>query len=129
MGATKIMVIRHAEKPASPPTASDPGLNPDGSVPPDLGPELLTARGWARARALVDLFAPPSGPKAPLATPQLLFASDPNSKPDDDTGDEGPSRRPFQTLSPLAAKLGLPTINTGFRKKTLRQDGEGWVGL
>jgi hypothetical protein len=118
MGVTKIMVIRHAEKPATPPTASDPGLNPDGSVPPDLGPKLLTARGWARAGALVDLFAPPSGPRVPLATPQLLFASNPDSKPDDDddTGDEGPSQRPFETLSLLAVKLGLP-INTGFRKK------------
>jgi len=64
--------------------------------------------GWERAGALVTLFAAPWGPKTPsLATPQFLFASDPIAKHDDDTGDEGPSQRPYETLTALAANLSL----------------------
>jgi hypothetical protein len=64
--------------------------------------------GWERAGALVTLFAAPWGPKTPsLATPQFLFASDPIAKHDDDTSDEGPSQRPYETLTALAAKLSL----------------------
>jgi hypothetical protein len=48
------------------------------------------------------------GPKPPLATPQFLFASDPTAKHADDATDEGPSNRPYETLIPLAAKLGRP---------------------
>jgi hypothetical protein len=69
-----------------------------------------------RAGALVGLFAPPHGPKTPLATPQFLFASDPAAKPDDDAGDQGPSQRPYETLTALATKLGL-TIDKSHRKK------------
>ena len=51
MPTTKIMLIRHAEKPNG---DGGPGLMPDGAQ----NPEALTALGWTRANALVGLFAP-----------------------------------------------------------------------
>ena len=87
MPATKIMLIRHAEKPSG-----DAGLMPDGTQ----NPEALTALGWMRQRA-VGLFAPANeaAPRAPLARPASLFAS----------GSQ--SLRPKQTITPLAAALNL----------------------
>src|SRR5271155_1335464 len=89
MPTTKIMVIRHAEKPNG-----EAGIMPDGSQ----NPEALTTTGRKRANALVGLFDPPNGaaPRPPLAKPKSLFAS----------GSE--SLRPKQTLMPLAAALELP---------------------
>src|SRR5271165_6324909 len=88
MPTTKIMVIRHAEKPNG-----EPGIMPDGSQ----NPEALTATGWSRARALVGLFDPPGGKFADprLARPGSLFASGSDSL------------RPKQTLTPLAEALKL----------------------
>jgi broad specificity phosphatase PhoE len=88
MAASKIMVIRHAEKPNG-----APGLLPDGAE----NPEALTATGWKRANALVGLFNPTGGASArpPLARPAILFAS--GSK----------SLRPQQTIAPLATALNL----------------------
>jgi hypothetical protein len=87
--ATKIMIIRHAEKPVG----SDQGVQSDGAT----DPESLIVQGWQRAGALACLFAPTHGPlqNADLAPPQFLYAS------------EGKSQRPQQTVAPLAAKLGL----------------------
>ena len=64
MPTTKIMLIRHAEKPNG---DGGPGLMPDGAQ----NPEALTALGWTRANALVGLFAPANeaGPRPPLARP------------------------------------------------------------
>ena len=89
MPATKIMLIRHAEKPDG-----DVGLMPDGTQ----NPEALTALGWRRANALVGLFAPANdaAPRPPLARPVSLFAS----------GSQ--SLRPMQTIAPLATALNLP---------------------
>jgi broad specificity phosphatase PhoE len=89
MPVTKIMLIRHAEKPNG-----DVGLMPDGAQ----NPEALTALGWTRANALVGLFAPANegAPRPPLARPMSLFAS----------GSQ--SLRPKQTIAPLAAVLNLP---------------------
>ena len=116
MGATKIMVIRHAEKPGSYNGAQYAGVNNLGTITGDNGAKHLVTLGWERAGALITLFAPPWGPKTPsLATPQFLFASDPIAKDDDNTSDEGPSERPYETLTALAGKLGL-TIDTGHRK-------------
>ena len=121
MSASKIMVIRHAEKPGKYDGVQYAGVNNLGTVAGEDGAKHLVTLGWERAGALVTLFAPPWGPKAPLlATPQFLFASDPNAAHDDDTSDEGPSQRPFETLSPLAAKLCLP-IDTKHRKNYYAQ--------
>jgi broad specificity phosphatase PhoE len=98
MPTTKIMVIRHAEKPNG-----EPGVMPDGSE----NAEALTATGWKRAEALVGLFAPADGrfTNPHLATPQTIFASG--------VSEEEPSLRPQQTVTPLAEKLGLH-IRTDF---------------
>jgi hypothetical protein len=116
MGAKKIMVIRHAEKPGGYNGAQYAGVNNLGTIAGDDGAKHLVTLGWERAGALVALFAPPWGPRTPsLATPQFLFASDPIAKHGDDTSDEGPSERPYETLTPVAARLGL-TIDTTHRK-------------
>ena len=116
-GATKIMVIRHAEKPDTYNDAKYFGVDSLGTVDGDAGSKHLVTLGWERAGALVTLFAPPWGPKAPtLATPGFLFASDPNSEADDDAGSDGPSERPYETLTALASKLSRK-INTDHSKK------------
>lgn len=92
--APKIMLIRHAEKPAENPPPH--GVDPDG----DHESESLTVRGWQRAGALAVLMAPSAGPlqNSALETPRFVFAS----KLDKDNG----SDRPQQTVTPLVDKLG-----------------------
>jgi broad specificity phosphatase PhoE len=100
MPTSKIMVIRHAEKPNG---AS--GVMPDGTG----NSEALIPTGWQRAGALVGLFVPPGGHFADphLATPQAVYASG--------IGHHSKSLRPQQTVAPLAAKLGL-SVDTGHAK-------------
>jgi hypothetical protein len=103
--ATKIMIIRHAEKP---PASGKPfGVTVEG----DQDVESLTIEGWQRAGALACLFAPTRGPlQAPeLATPSFLFASQSKSG--------GGSERPVETITPLASKLAL-TIKTHKKSDT-----------
>jgi len=97
--ATKIMLVRHAEKPAK--DFAPYGVTRKG----ERNKEALQVRGWQRAGALIGLFAPPSGINPSLARPQFLYASKPLRR-------RG-SRRPFQTLIPLAEKLEIG-INTNF---------------
>jgi hypothetical protein len=99
----KIMIIRHAEKPADNPPPQ--GVNANG----DADPESLIPLGWQRAGALASLFAPVRGPlQAPeLATPQAIFAAG--------VGKHSHSERPTQTVTPLAARLGLQ-INGDYLK-------------
>ncbi|MEA2740611.1 MAG: hypothetical protein QOH05_3918 [Acetobacteraceae bacterium] len=106
MGATKIMVIRHAEKPGTYAGQSHSGVNETGGTCGNEGAASLVTLGWARAGALITLFAPPWGPKTPtLATPRHIFASDPAA---DGPNGKATSRRMYETVIPLAAKLGLP---------------------
>jgi hypothetical protein len=86
-----------------------------GTVAGAAGVKHLVTLGWERAGALITLFAAPWGPKTPLATPKFLFASNPDVKPGDDGGDEGPSQRPYETLTALKAKLNL-TVDVTHRK-------------
>jgi hypothetical protein len=88
----KIMVIRHGEKP--PPDGPPAGVREDGSQ----NGHSLTVRGWQRAGALVTYFAAPTD--AAVDPPTYLYAPPPH-------GAEGDHGRPFQTLAPLAAKLGI----------------------
>jgi broad specificity phosphatase PhoE len=69
--ATKIMFIRHGEKPDD--NGSVRGVDENGTHDPNE----LTVRGWQRAGALVRFFAPPNGKfsHADLATPTALFAA------------------------------------------------------
>jgi hypothetical protein len=94
--ATKIMLVRHAEKP-------DKDFEPFGVTRKGVrDKESLQVRGWQRAGALIGLFAPPSGYiNAALAKPQFLYASKPLKR-------RG-SRRPLQTILPLSEKLGIET--------------------
>lgn len=121
MGASRIMVIRHAEKPARYQGVRYRGVTAKGKT----DPESLVTLGWERAGALVTLFALPWGPAGPaLAAPDFLFAADPSKqdrpkgkskKKKKGNGGDGPSKRPWQTIRALAAKLDLP-IDRRFAK-------------
>ena len=97
------MLIRHAEKPAK--DSAPFGVTADG----DRNKESLEVRGWQRAGALANLLAPNNGhfQHASLAKPQFLFASKPLRR-------KG-SRRPLETLTPLAQKLAL-RIDSSFQR-------------
>ncbi|MDX8437746.1 hypothetical protein RFN25_30550 [Mesorhizobium abyssinicae] len=87
-----IMIIRHAEKPLP----GNPALGVD-----EFGQEddkSLTVRGWQRAGALASLFF---SPPASLRVPKAIVASGVIKK--DGTGSR--SRRPLQTVTPLAQRL------------------------
>jgi len=101
---TKIMVIRHAEKPDD----KHKGVTSHG----DEDNESLIVRGWQRAGALTVLFDPTIGSlqNAALAVPKAIYASDPKkaSEADDDDDKKGSkSKRPLQTITPLAERLGI----------------------
>lgn len=104
------MLIRHAEKPAK--DSAPFGVTEDG----ERNKESLEVRGWQRAGALVGLLAPSNGhfQHTLLAKPQFLFASKPLRR-------KG-SRRPVETLTPLAQKLRL-RINSSHQ----RSDLEGMI--
>lgn len=105
--ATKIMVIRHAEKPSNEPPPY--GVTYDG----EREKESLTVRGWLRAGALVSLFAPPNSFQHPsLARPQFLYASKFIKR--------FGSKRALETLTPLAEKLAI-RINSNYPKDELRE--------
>jgi len=101
--ATKIILLRHAEKPAK---DKEPyGVTPTG----EHSKESLSVRGWQRAGALTNLFAPANGhfQHISLAKPQFLYASKPLRR-------KG-SRRPIETITPLAEKLAIE-INSDFQR-------------
>ncbi len=124
MGASTIMIIRHAEKPDSYNGQTYNGVNALATDCGKKGSEDLVTLGWERTGGLVTLFAPPWGPKPTLATPQTLFASNPTSKDDTDPADadksKDPSQRPYETLTAVAAALGSAgkpmAIDTSFSK-------------
>lgn len=88
-----IMLIRHGEKP----TGTECGVTLDG----EQSRKSLTVTGWARAGALVELFAPAAGTLRPgLFRPRALFASNRQ-------GPGGGSDRELQTLQLLAGRLRL----------------------
>ncbi len=64
------------------------------------------------------LFAPPPGPAACLPTPQAIYASAPESHEQVRESAEGSrSRRPLETITPLACRLGTDVeVNTRFAK-------------
>jgi len=93
---TKIMIIRHAEKPPKSPGKKGPwDVLEDGE--PGKGKSLIV-RGWQRAGALNAFFAPykakPANPN--IATPDYIYAANPKTE----------SHRPWETVTPLAAWLG-----------------------
>jgi broad specificity phosphatase PhoE len=90
-GPRTLLMIRHGEKPST----GGLGVDDDGKADPDG----LTPTGWARAGALVTLFAPNSTTvNATLPSPGALVTP----KYSD------PVHRPGLTLLPLSQRLGLP---------------------
>jgi hypothetical protein len=135
MGASKIMVIRHAEKPGTYNGSVYYGVDSTGAHAGSDGARHLTTLGWQRAGGLVTLFVPPWGPRHPaLATPQHLYASDPASPAggDGDAEGEGPSERPYETLTALSAALGSSQgpvqIHTGHAAKDYDKMVEAALG-
>ena len=104
--ATKIMLLRHAEKPAK--DNAPYGVTRKG----ERSKESLEVRGWQRAGALANLFVPANGhfDHSALVTPQFLYASQPLRR-------KG-SRRPLETITPLAEKLSLK-VNSTFQRSQL----------
>ena len=100
MTLTKVMLIRHAEKPSE----TTQGVNEAGR--PDA--DQLSVRGWQRAGALVRFFAPiGQSHRIGIATPTAIFAC----KPHNTTR----SLRPFHTVLPLATALGI-TVHHEFAR-------------
>ena len=93
-----ILIIRHAEKAKQ--KWPGPGLSLTGTE----DDKSLVIRGWQRAGAWAGLFGTDSGAND-YPKPSKVFAADPAGT----TGDE-PSQRPFQTVVPLADKLGLKIV-------------------
>jgi hypothetical protein len=93
MSATKIMLIRHAEKPT--PDGSIKGVTIAGAE----DDKELSVRGWQRAGALVRFFAPANDvfSHQALAKPEFLFAPK--------IGSPSKSVRSLRTLQPLAEFL------------------------
>jgi broad specificity phosphatase PhoE len=91
MALTRVMFIRHAEKPQD---GADGGFSSDGQA----DPESLTARGWQRAGALARYFNPQSPAAGDiLLKPAVVFASG--------IGAGSKSKRPMETVSPLVELL------------------------
>ena len=91
----KIMIIRHAEKHQR--HNHDQGVTADGRP----AHHELTVRGWQRAAALVQLFAPGAARSGSLIQPpQSIFASNATK--------QSPSLRAMHTAGPLATVLGIP---------------------
>ncbi len=121
--ATRIMIIRHAEKPYNDSKEKNKGVRMDGSS----SDESLAVRGWQRAGALSLLFGSAEIAQSyGLSVPQVLYSSDPEKK----DRDGSKSRRPKQTLIPLAQRLELKICADWVRgqevnlcREVLRQTG------
>jgi hypothetical protein len=103
---SKIMIIRHAEKP----TVQLDGVDESGAS----SAHDLIVRGWQRAGALACLFAPTYGPPQNplLERPAFIFAS---AAVDDSVPGNSRSRRSEETVTPLAELIGVE-INLTFSK-------------
>jgi len=102
MPALTILIIRHAEKPEK--SSLDPGLTPDGTQ----DDKSLIIRGWQRAGSWCALFGGGLNSRD-YPKPDLIYAADPNGTVSADT-----SKRPFQTVTPLAARLGPTPPDTTY---------------
>lgn len=123
----KVMIVRHGEKPTVKHQAPF-GVTKKG----EQDWESLTIRGWQRAGGLVSLFDPAGGSlRDALATPVLIYASKPaDSTPVADADEGSKSKRPFETIAPLSARLEItPNLDFGkggeaaLAKQVLQQTG------
>lgn len=92
MSPTRIMFIRHAEKPSVPPSDDSGGNGVTLLGKPDE--ESLTVRGWQRAGALATFFS-----SQPAMCPNIIFAAG--------IGHGSKSERPEETVTPLAQLLDI----------------------
>ena len=92
MPPSKIMLIRHAERP-------DPNGNFGVTIAGREDRRELSVRGWQRAGALISLFGPSvtRGSVSRLASPTAIFASRPTPN----------SVRPLHTVETLAQLLSI----------------------
>ena len=104
MAPSRIMFIRHAEKPGVPPGADDDGVELNGII----DNESLTVRGWQRAGALAKFFS-----AQPELRPDVIFASM--------VTEGSKSKRPQETVTPLAELLGY-TKGNGLVYKHAKDD-------
>jgi len=96
----RVMIIRHAEKPSHNEKDERGGVKSDGSK----SEESLSVRGWQRAGALSLLFGSADiAHSRGLSVPRHLYAANPEKA--DHLGSK--SRRPKETLEPLALRLGV----------------------
>jgi hypothetical protein len=109
----QIIIIRHAQKPTAKPRRR--GVREDGIN----DRESLTVRGWQHAGSLAAIFAGP-GPnqlERGLTRPDVIFAAGIGKKrlkgADGRTVTVGShSRRPLQTITAMADRLGLMPVTT-----------------
>lgn len=112
MPPDRIIVIRHARKPTHKPKQI--GIRQDGTA----DPESLTVRGWQHAGALAAIFAgtDPGGARGFVARPDIIFAAGADKKKVWIGGKHvevgSHSRRPIQTVTPLAEALKLAPVTT-----------------
>src|SRR5262249_34016998 len=112
-----IIIIRHAEKPGVPPCENEAGVLPNGGN----GKESLTVRGLERAGALARFFSAQQALR-----PDAILASG--------IGPQSKSRRPKQTVTPLATllQIGMDDSHRKDDGETLMTDvigGDGTVPL
>jgi hypothetical protein len=103
VSALTILIIRHAEKPDHPEAPwPGAGFTEEGTA----DKKSLVIRGWQRAGGWSTLFgAGLGGDKFPQ--PAAIYAANPLS-----TSGHPPSHRPWETISPLAARLRVTPITT-----------------
>lgn len=116
MPADQVIVIRHAEKPTARPKRH--GVREDGTS----DKESLTVRGWQHAGSLAAVFAGAGGPpaEAGLGRPDHIFAAGVGKKRVKSAGGGtrtvgSHSRRPLETVTPMAARLGLAPVTAHTR--------------
>lgn len=130
MPANQIIVIRHAQKPTHAPKHI--GILEDGTA----DPESLTVHGWQHAGALAAVLgARASGAEDPRTPrPDVIFAAGVGKKKVRIAGKEvevgSHSKRPLQTIAPLARALGLEPVtdHTKGEEAALVADARGRDG-
>lgn len=105
MSGLILMIIRHAEKPRE--EWPGPGLTVEGST----DDKSLVIRGWQRAGAWSALFGAGLG-GTNFPRPDVIYAADPSRITVAADADDGPSQRPFETVTPLGDTLGLKPVTT-----------------